>query len=159
MVKGHVVWVQIYSVPEWWKHQGKKSGRWNDELIVPCAYHTCLWGQCVMIWVVSVDILNDQVFPSIDFFLPWWHGHISRWQYHNLSGSNCFWGAWHVILSHGLATTVARSEPHWLVFGTCWRRLYTAARLSHHQYNHWWWSRWCWKMNSALDKNRCCDIA
>ena len=31
MDKGHVVgWVQIYSVPEWWLHQGKKRGWWID---------------------------------------------------------------------------------------------------------------------------------
>lgn len=37
----HVVWcVQMYLVPEWWTHQGKKTGGWSD------AYRTSLWGQC-----------------------------------------------------------------------------------------------------------------
>ena len=47
MEEGHVVWwVQIYPVPEWWAHQGKKRGGWSDAPIMSSAYRTSLWGQC-----------------------------------------------------------------------------------------------------------------
>ncbi len=33
-MEGHVVWwVQIYPVPEWWAHQGKKRGGWSNAYV------------------------------------------------------------------------------------------------------------------------------
>ncbi len=55
MEEGHVVWwVQIYPVPEWWVHQGKKRGGWSDAPIIPSAYRTSLWGQCYDLWMLQL---------------------------------------------------------------------------------------------------------
>ena len=79
---------------------------------------------------------------SIHFFLPWWHGHIPRWHCHDLSGSNCKkkkkkkWFRGSGFMRHHFHTWFHRVQTLTLVriFGMCWRRLCTAARLSHHQY-------------------------
>ena len=39
------------------------------------------------------------------------------------------------------------------IFGMCWKRLHTAARLSHHQYRSWR------KINMTLDGNKWCNNA
>ena len=136
MKEGHVVlWVQIYPVPEWRAHQGKKRGSWIDAPIMPSAYCTSMWGQCndlgflqlVRSSFSNIMCLKDEVswlpeytkWPgqSISvFFLPWWHRHIPRWQCQDSLGSNCereVQRAWDRIFTHGLATTESRPEPHW----------------------------------------------
>ncbi len=109
MEEGHVVWwVQIYPVPEWWAHQGKKRDGWIDAPIMPSAYRTSLWGQCYDLGLLQLvrSRFSNVMCPKNEvswlpeytewpgysingFFLPWWHGHIPRWQCQDSSGSNC----------------------------------------------------------------------
>ena len=61
MEEGHVVWwVHIYSVPEWWVHQGKKRSGWSDASIMPSAYRTSLWGQCYDLGLLQLVRLVQQ---------------------------------------------------------------------------------------------------
>ena len=156
MVDGPVVWwVQIYPVPEWWVHPGKKRGRWSDAPIMPSVYCASLWGQCYDLgWLQLVrSSFSNIMCPKNEvswlpeytewpgycihgFFLPWWDGHIPRWQCQDSSGSNCervVQGAWDIIFTHGLATTVQTLTPL-RIFEMCWRRLCAVVWLSHHQY-------------------------
>ena len=48
-----------------------------------------------------LNVLNDQVIPSMDFFLPWWHGHIPRWQYQDSICERVVQEAWDNIFTHG----------------------------------------------------------
>lgn len=68
--------------------------------------------------------------PAMDFFLPWWHGHILRQQCRDSSGSNCprvIHGAWDIIFTNGLATGV-RNPGNLLEKAGCakppWRRFF-----------------------------------
>lgn len=58
MQKGHMVWwVQIYSVPEWWAHQGKKGA--HEAMHNP--YCTSLWMHCYdlgLLYLVSPRFSN-----------------------------------------------------------------------------------------------------
>ena len=72
-----------------------------------------------------LNILNDQVIPSMDFFLPWWHGHIPRWQCQDSLGSDCerlVQGAWDIVFTHGLATRVP-TENLWDVLEKAFAQL------------------------------------
>ena len=116
-------------------HQGKKRGRWSDAPIMPSAYYARLLGQCYDLGLLQLvrSRFSNIMCPKKEvswlpeytewpgysingFFLPWWHGHIPRWQCQDISGSNCervVQGAWDIIFTHGLVTTVSRPEPHW----------------------------------------------
>ena len=164
MEEGQVTWwVQIYPAPEWWVFLGKKRGRWNDAPIMPSAYCTSLWGQCYDLGLLQLvrSKFSNIMCPKNEvswlpeyiewprsstngFFLPWWHGHIPRWQCQGSSDSNCermVQGALDIIshidwLPQSPVLTPLR------IFGVCWRRLCAVVQLSHHQYK-------------ILEKNEC----
>lgn len=56
----------------------------------------------------SFNIVNDQVFPSMDVFLPWCHGHIQRWPWQASLGSDFergaqgenLWLGFHIHIDH-----------------------------------------------------------
>ena len=82
-----------------------------------CGGGTMIWGCCSWSGLASatlcaqrmrsadyLNIVNDQVTPSMDFFPPWWHGYTPRRQCQDSSGSNCeraVQGAWDIIFTHG----------------------------------------------------------
>ena len=94
MEKGHVVWwVQIYPVPGWWA----------DYIIIH-----------------SYTEWPGFLINGFFFFLPCWHGHILKWQYHDSSGSTSerrVQGARHINFTNGLATTESRLYPPSGIFG------------------------------------------
>ena len=90
------------------------------------------------------------------FFLPWWHGHIPRWQCQDSSGSNCervVQGAWDIIFTHGLATTESRPLPHWESLGCAGEGFAQWSNSPIIKTRSWR------KMNATLDGNKSCDIA
>ena len=143
MEKGHVVWWVWFTL---FQSDGCiRVRREVDEVVA------VLWSGCRFNWsglgsatlssqnMMSADYLNqlnEQVFPSMDFFRPLRHGHIRRRHCHDSSCSNCervVQGAWDIIFTHGLAETP--ESPDLNLGDNLWDVLETAARLSHHQYN------------------------
>ncbi len=92
-----------------------------------------------------LNILNDQVISSMDFFLPWWHGHIQSWQCQDSSGSNCSGS-----MRYHFYTWIGHHRVQTLM---CWRRRCAAANSPIINTRSWW------KMYATLDGNKCCDIA
>ena len=87
-----------------------------------------------------LNILNDQVFPSI-FFFPDGSGIFQDdiatiYQAQTVKKKKKKWFRGSGFMRHHFHTWFHRVQTLTLVriFGMCWRRLCTAARLSHHQY-------------------------
>ena len=96
MEEGHGVWwVQIYPVPEWWAHQGKKRGGWSDAPIMPSVCCTSLWGQGYDLGLLQLvwSRFSNMMYPKNEvswlpeytewpgvsingFVLSWWYRHI-----------------------------------------------------------------------------------
>ena len=100
-----------------------------------------------------------------DFFLPWWHWNILKWEYHNSSGSSCervVQGARGIIFTHRLAITECQRVQILTplrIFGISWRRLNSVARLSHYQYKI--LAKKCiqiWKPKTVKRNVRVCDF-
>ena len=73
-----------------------------------------IWGCCTWSGLGSATWPEYTEWPGYSingFVLPWWHGHIPRWQCQDSSGSNCervVQVAWDIMFTHGLATTESR---------------------------------------------------
>ena len=134
-----------YLGQEWWVHQGKKKvdAVMHLSCLVPTVQNfggsLVIWGWFSRSGVGSttlcalkmrspyyLKILNDQVFLSMGFFLPWsssraWH--IPKWQCQGSSGSNCGSGSmrhhFHTWIGHHRVQTFTQLR----IFGMCWRRL------------------------------------
>ena len=155
MEEGHVVWwVQIYPVPEWWAHQGKKRGRWSDAPIMPSAYCTSLWGQCYDLgWLQLVrSSFSNIMCPKNEVsWLPEyteWPGYSINGFFSSLmarayskmtmpgfiglklwkSGSGSMRHHFHTWMGHHRVQTLTSLRIFWM----CWRRIWVVVRFSHH---------------------------
>ena len=139
MEKGHMVWwVQIYHVPAWSAHHIKKKSGWSDapSCLVP-SVHLGSVALCAQTMKSTAYLnTNDQVFPSMDFLfspvaqacskmtVPWFI-RLRLWK----SGLGSMRPSFHTWIGYHIVQTLTPLRT----FGMCWRRLYAAARLSHHQ--------------------------
>ncbi len=157
MEEGHVVWwVQIYPVPEWWAHQGKKRGRWSDAPIMLSAYCTSLWGQCYDLGLLQLvkHRFSNIMCPKNEvswlpeytewpgylingFFLPLMARAYSKMTMQGFiglklwkSGSGSMRHHFHAWIGHHRVQTLTPLR----IFGMCWRGLCAVVRLSHQQY-------------------------
>ena len=149
MEEGHVVWwVQIYPVPEWWGHQGKKRGRWSDAPIMPSVYCTSLWGQCYDLGLLQLlrSRFSNIMCPKNEVS---WLPEYTEWPGYSINGSYSkmtmsgfmglrLWKSGSGSMRHHFHTWIGHHRVQTLtplrIFGMCWRRLCTVVRLSHHQY-------------------------
>lgn len=91
-MEDHVLWwVQIYPIPAWWAHQGRKRGAWTDSSIIPSANCTSLWGHYVskvwgqlitwIYWITRLFYQRIFFFPDLPYpVISWWW----RWQCQDL---------------------------------------------------------------------------
>ena len=148
-----VWWLQIYPVQEWWTRQGKKRGGWSDAPIMRWTYRTRLWGQCCDLGLLQLDRSGfsnitcpknevsslPEYIEGPGFYISGFFSSLMAWAYSKMTtpwlrlwkgGS----GSMRLHFRTGIGDHRAQTLTTSGTFGMCWRRLYVAARLSHHQY-------------------------
>ena len=68
------------------------------------------------------------------FPLPWWHGHILRWQCQDSNCERVVQRAWDIHFQTWIGHHSIQTLTPLRIFGVCWRRLCAGVWLFHHQY-------------------------